>query len=214
VRSLGISWLEPPASRCCTALHTDNSLPDRSNSTRFGWRKADFNRSSHNLDKSPTTDNHSTSTPVRERPTTSRSARHASHGTSGPRARSRSHCASPRSRRGTRLRESRPHGTRRCGIRRRGSLHRGNPLRRRALRRRALRGRDLARRGLPRPAMQLRCSPRADFCQGGPLLLRNSASSNSSLHLAAQGTQATRPAFLSGYVPLTPAAPITLSKFW
>lgn len=71
---LGISWLEPPASRCCTALHTDNSLPDRSNSTRFGWRKADFNRSSHNLDKSPTTDNHSTSTPVRERPTTSRSA--------------------------------------------------------------------------------------------------------------------------------------------
>lgn len=55
-----VSWLEPPASRCCTALHTGNSLPDRSNNTRFGWRKAGCSRSSHNPE-SPTTDNHNTS---------------------------------------------------------------------------------------------------------------------------------------------------------
>jgi hypothetical protein len=111
VRPLGISWLELPASRRCTALLTDNSLPDRSNSTRSGWRKADCNRSSHNLDKSPTTDNHCTSTPVPERPTTSHSARHASHGTSGPRASRRRHYVSPRSRRRTRRRRTRRRGT-------------------------------------------------------------------------------------------------------
>ena len=100
-----VSWLEPTASRCCTELHTDNSLSDRSNSTRFGWRKAGCSRSSHNPDKSPTTDYHNTSTPVRDRPTTSRSVRRASHGTSAPRGHCQSRCASPRSCRETRRRE-------------------------------------------------------------------------------------------------------------
>jgi len=114
-----ISWLEPPASRCCTALHTGNTLPDRSNSTRFGWRNAGCSRNYRNPDKSPSTDNHNTSTPVRGRPTTSHTARRASHGTSAPRARRRSRCASPRSYRGTRRRGTRPRGTRRRGIHRR-----------------------------------------------------------------------------------------------
>jgi hypothetical protein len=116
-----VSWLGPPASRCCIALHGGNSPPDRSNSTRFGWRKAGCSRRSHNPDKSPTTDYHNTSTPVRDRPTTSRSVRCASHGTS---ARRQSRCATPRSYRGTRRRGNRPHGTRRREIHRRGNPRR------------------------------------------------------------------------------------------
>jgi hypothetical protein len=117
VRPLGISWLELPASRRCTALLTDNSLPDRSNSTRSGWRKADCNRSSLIRIRPPLRIIIIRPRQSRNGPPPAIAPAHASHGTSGPRASRRRHYVSPRSRRGTR---------------RRGSLHRGNPLRRRA----------------------------------------------------------------------------------
>ena len=49
-----VSWLGPPATRCCIALRTGNSLPDRSNITRSSWPKAGCSRSSRNPDNSPT----------------------------------------------------------------------------------------------------------------------------------------------------------------
>jgi hypothetical protein len=98
-------------------------------------------------------------------------------------------------------------------IRRRGSVHRGTPSAAVPSAPRAA----WARSGWqwtagPSNAAAMRTTRR--LLPGRPLPLRNSRIDNSSLHLAAQGTQATQPAFLSGYVPLTPAAPITLSKFW
>jgi hypothetical protein len=91
-RSLdGSSWLEPPASRCCTALHTGNACWIGAIIPGLAGVRLACSRRNHNPDKSPTPDNHNTSAPVRERPTTSRSVRCASHDTSPPRARRRSH---------------------------------------------------------------------------------------------------------------------------
>jgi hypothetical protein len=75
-----VSSLEPSASRYCTALHRGSSRPDRSNNTRSDWRKVGWSRS-------PTPEMYNTSTPVRDRPTTSRSVRRASRDTSDARSR-------------------------------------------------------------------------------------------------------------------------------
>jgi len=80
-----VSWLEPTPSRYCTESRMGNSLRDRSNNTRSERSKAGCNRSSRNPDRSPTRDNRNKSTLGQGRSTTSRSARHASHGTSCPR---------------------------------------------------------------------------------------------------------------------------------
>jgi hypothetical protein len=89
------------------------------------------------------------SPPQPRHPTTSRSARCASHGTSEPPARRRNHCAGPRKHPGTRRCEIRPretHQIRHC---------RGNP---RLRHRHALRRRSLAGRAQQRTAEQLQRS--------------------------------------------------------
>jgi hypothetical protein len=56
LRRPGVSWLEPFASRYCTAPHRGNSPPDRSSNTRSVRSRVGYSRNSRSPDNSPTTD--------------------------------------------------------------------------------------------------------------------------------------------------------------